>query len=64
MMTLKQANQKNKMTLKQGIELVESKGYTFIKINDNYDYCYYLEFRSPEGRIQLLSQWDIENNNF
>ena len=52
------------MTLKQGIELVESKGYKFIKINDNYDYCYYLEFRSPEGRIQLLSQWDIQNNNF
>jgi hypothetical protein len=52
------------MTLKQGIELVESKGYTFIKINDNYDYCYYLEFRSPEGWIQLLSQWDIQNNNF
>ena len=62
-MTLKQANRKNKMTLKQGIELVESKGYKFIQINKNYS-CYYLEFRSPEGRIQLLSQWDIENNNF
>ena len=52
------------MTLNQGIELVESKGYKFIKINKDYDSCYYLEFRSPVGKIQLLSQWDIENNNF
>ena len=52
------------MTREQGIALVESKGYKFIKINDNYDSRYYLEFRSPEGRVQLLSQWDIENNNF
>ena len=52
------------MTLKQGIELVESKGYKFIKINKDYDYCYFLEFRSSDGYIQLFSKWDIENNNF
>lgn len=52
------------MTREQGIELVESKGYKFLRINKDYDSRYYLEFRSLTGTIQLLSQWDIENNNF
>ena len=52
------------MTREQGIQLVESKGYKFKRINKDYDSRYLLEFLSPKGTIQLLSQWDIENNNF
>jgi hypothetical protein len=52
------------MTREQGIELVEAKGYKFIQINNNYDSCYFLEFLSPKGTIQLLTQWDVENGNF
>ena len=55
---------KNIMTLKEGIALVEAKGYTYQNINDRYNYCYYLQFRSPEGIPTLLSKWDIENDNF
>ncbi len=52
------------MTRGQGIELVEAKGYKFIKINKDYDSRYFLEFRSPNGTIQLFSQWDVENGKF
>jgi len=52
------------MTLNEGIALVEAKGYTYQGINDRYNYCYYLQFRSPEGITTLLSKWDIENDNF
>ena len=52
------------MTREQGIELVKTKGYKFIQINKDYDSGYFLEFRSPKGTIQLLSEWDIENGNF
>jgi len=52
------------MTREQGIELVKTKGYKFIQINKDYDSGCFLEFRSPKGTIQLLSEWDIENGNF
>ena len=55
---------KNVMTLNEGIALVEAKGYSYQGINDRYNHCYYLQFRSPEGITTLLSKWDIENDNF